>query len=160
MACDEEAGVRPLLDCLCHHWHRGVVDRGMVQSFVCHRRGGAAVFSFGSLLIAVAVAALTPIRGFGLWSAQTVLIHNLARPAVVVPAAGLRIFCAVAARWRLTAPPKPGAVVARGAAWRPYPSYAAAMLWRSLIPGAEESDPKARALLAEASRRAIKQEPR
>jgi hypothetical protein len=44
--------------------------------------------------------------------------------------------------------------------WRPYPSYAAAMLWRSLTLGTEESDPQARVLLAEASRRATKQEPR
>jgi DNA-3-methyladenine glycosylase II len=104
-------------------------------------------FSFGSLLIAVAVAALTPIRGFGLWSAQTFLIHDLARPAGV-PAADLGILCAVAGRWRLTAPPKPGAVVVRAAAWRP------------LIPGGKRSDPKARALLAQASRRTAEQEPR
>jgi hypothetical protein len=48
----------------------------------------------------------------------------------------------------------------RKAAWRPYPFYVAAMLWRSLTPGTDEADPKVRALLAEASRRATKQEPR
>jgi hypothetical protein len=116
-------------------------------------------FSFTSSLIAVGLAALTPIRGIGSWSAQTFLIHALTRPAVL-PAAGLGILRAAAARWRLTAAPMPGAVVVRAAAWRPYPSYAAAMLWRSLTPGAEESDPKARGLLARASRRAAEQEPR
>jgi hypothetical protein len=115
-------------------------------------------FSFRSLLIALAVAALTPIRGFGLWSAQTFLIHDLARPALV-PAADPGTLRAVAAR-RLNAPPMPGAVVVRAPARRPYRPDAAAMLWRSLTFGAEESDPKARALLADASRRATKQEPR
>jgi DNA-3-methyladenine glycosylase II len=114
--------------------------------------------SFGSLTIAIAVAALTPIRGFGLCSAQTSLIRDLARPAVV-PAPDLRILCAVAARWRLTAPPT-RAVVVPAPAWRPYPSDAAAMLWRSLTPGAEESDPKTHALFADAAPRAAEQEPR
>jgi DNA-3-methyladenine glycosylase II len=105
------------------------------------------------------VAALIPIRGFGLCSAQTFLIHDLARPAVV-PATDLRIFCAVAARWRLTASPTPGAVVVPAPAWRRYPSDAAATVWRWLTPGAEEFDPKTHALLADAAPRATKQEPR
>jgi hypothetical protein len=50
--------------------------------------------------------------------------------------------------------------VARAAPWRPYPSYAAAMLWRPPIPGGKKSDPKARGLLQQASHRAAEQEPR
>jgi DNA-3-methyladenine glycosylase II len=115
-------------------------------------------FAFTSLLIAVGLAALTPIRGIGLWSAQTLLIHALGRRAVL-SAADLGILHA-AGRRRFNAPHMPGAVVVRPAVWRPYSSSAAAMLWRPRIPGGKRSDPKARALCAGASRRAAEQEPR
>jgi hypothetical protein len=69
-------------------------------------------FSFASLLIAVGLAALTPIRGIGLCSAQTFLIHALARPGVL-PTADLGILGEAAGRRRLNAPPMPGAVVVR-----------------------------------------------
>jgi DNA-3-methyladenine glycosylase II len=98
---------------------------------------------------ATIIAELTAIRGIGLWSAQTFLIHNLARPDVL-PAADLGIRRAIAVQWRLENLPNPNAVRARAAAWAPYRSYAAALLWRSLAPANEESDPKARALAAEA----------
>jgi DNA-3-methyladenine glycosylase II len=97
---------------------------------------------------AAIIAELTAIRGIGLWSAQTFLIHNLARPDVL-PAADLGIRRAIAAQWRLEDLPSPSAVQATAAAWAPYRSYAAALLWRSLAPINEESDPKARALQAE-----------
>jgi DNA-3-methyladenine glycosylase II len=98
---------------------------------------------------AAIIAALTAISGIGLWSAQTFLIHNLARPDVL-PAADLGIRRAVAVQWRLEGLPSPSAVRARAAVWAPYRSYAAALLWRSLAPADEESDPKARALQTKA----------
>jgi DNA-3-methyladenine glycosylase II len=98
---------------------------------------------------AAIIAALTAVRGIGLWSAQTFLIHNLARPDVL-PAADLGIRRAVAVQWRLEGLPSPSAVRARAAVWAPYRSYAAALLWRSLASADEESDPKARALQAKA----------
>jgi DNA-3-methyladenine glycosylase II len=98
---------------------------------------------------AAIISELTAIRGIGLWSAQTFLIHNLARPDVL-PAADLGIRRAIAAQWRLKDLPSPNAVRDRAAVWAPYRSYAAALLWRSLAPANEESDPKARALAAEA----------
>jgi DNA-3-methyladenine glycosylase II len=101
-----------------------------------------------SLDDAAIIAALTAVRGIGLWSAQTFLIHNMARPDVL-PAGDLGIRRAVAAQWHLLDLPSPGAVAGRGAAWAPYRSYAAALLWRSLAPASEESDPKARALQQE-----------
>jgi DNA-3-methyladenine glycosylase II len=133
--------------------------RAMGKPASVHFSMACATIGTGGLSTAVAMAALTPVRGIGSWSAQTFLIHDLARPAVV-PAAGPRLLRAVAARWRLTALPTPGAVVVRAAAWWPYPSYCAAVLWRSLTAGAEEFDPKARGLLAQASHRAADQEPR
>jgi hypothetical protein len=116
------------------------------------------LFIFMTFAIAVPVAVLASIRGIGLCWAQTFLIHHRARPDVL-PAGDLGIRAA-AIPWRFNAVPTPGAVAARAATWRPYPSYPAAMPWRSLIRGAKESDPKAPALLVEASRFAAKQEPR
>jgi DNA-3-methyladenine glycosylase II len=97
---------------------------------------------------AAIIAALTAVRGIGLWSAQTFLIHNMARPDVL-PAGDLGVRRAVAALWHLPELPSPSSVATRGSSWAPYRSYAAALLWRSLAPAGEESDPKARALQRE-----------
>ena len=101
--------------------------------------------AMGDLEDAEVIAKLTAIRGIGLWSAQTFLIHNLARPDVL-PASDLGIRRACAALWTMSSLPTSGAVKALSAAWTPYRSYASALLWRSLAPVGEESDPKARAL--------------
>jgi hypothetical protein len=55
----------------------------------------------------------------------------------------------VSVHFSMAALPKPGAVVVRGAARRPYSPYCTAVLWRSSTAGAEESDPKASGLLAQ-----------
>jgi DNA-3-methyladenine glycosylase II len=94
------------------------------------------------------IAELTAVRGIGLWSAQTFLIHNLARPDVL-PCSDLGIRRAMAAQWHLAELPSPTQVSRTGAQWAPYRSYAAALLWRSLAPVGQESDPKARAVAAE-----------
>jgi DNA-3-methyladenine glycosylase II len=100
---------------------------------------------------ATIIAELTGIRGIGLWSAQTFLIHNLARPDVM-PSGDLGIRRAVAAQWHLAGLPSPIEVSRTGAQWAPYRSYAAALLWRSRAPIGQESDPKARAIAAETPR--------
>jgi DNA-3-methyladenine glycosylase II len=97
---------------------------------------------------ATVIAELTAIRGIGLWSAQTFLIHNLARPDAL-PSSDLGIRRAMAAQWQLRELPSPKAVSELGQSWAPYRSYAAALLWRSLAPVGAESDPKARAIAAE-----------
>src|ERR1700733_4709910 len=97
---------------------------------------------------ATIIAELTAIRGIGLWSAQTFLIHNLARPDVL-PSGDLGIRRAVAAQWQLVELPSARAVSDCAQGWAPYRSYAAALLWRSLAPVGAESDPKARAIAAE-----------
>jgi DNA-3-methyladenine glycosylase II len=101
--------------------------------------------AMGDLGDAEVIAKLTAIHGIGLWSAQTFLIHNLARPDVL-PASDLGIRRACAALWKMDSLPSSGAVKTLSAAWTPYRSYASALLWRSLAPVGEESDPKARAL--------------
>jgi DNA-3-methyladenine glycosylase II len=97
---------------------------------------------------ATIIAELTAIRGIGLWSAQTFLIHNLARPDVL-PSSDLGIRRAVAAQWKFSELPSPRAIADVATRWAPYRSYAAALLWRSLAPVGAESDPKARAIAAE-----------
>ncbi len=92
------------------------------------------------------VARLTAVPGIGLWSAQTFLIHNLARPDVL-PEADQGIRQAIQHLWSLDRPLTPTQVRARGLPWSPYRSYAAALLWRSLRPPGQPSDPKERALL-------------
>jgi DNA-3-methyladenine glycosylase II len=97
---------------------------------------------------ATVMAELTAIRGIGQWSAQTFLIHNLARPDIL-PTGDLGIRRAVATQWRLKELPSPKIVSEVAAPWVPYRSYAAALLWRSLAPVGVESDPKARAIANE-----------
>lgn len=101
--------------------------------------------AMGDLEDAQVIAQLTAIHGIGLWSAQTFLIHNLARPDVL-PAGDLGIRRACAGLWTMSSLPSPGAVKTLSTGWAPYRSYASALLWRSLAPAGEESDPKARAL--------------
>src|SRR6201996_5838907 len=59
------------------------------------------------------VARLTAVRGIGVWSAQTFLIHNLARPDVW-PEADQGIRQAIQRLWSLPRPPSPTQVRARG----------------------------------------------
>ncbi|MYS23782.1 methylated-DNA-[protein]-cysteine S-methyltransferase/DNA-3-methyladenine glycosylase II [Streptomyces sp. DvalAA-14] len=89
--------------------------------------------------------ALTAIRGIGRWSAQAFLMRQLHRPDVLPPE-DMGIRQAVAQEWRRAQPPTAGEVRSAAEAWSPYRSYASALLWRSLKPVGELSDPKARAL--------------
>lgn len=84
------------------------------------------------------MAALTAARGVGPWTAQMFLIHQLRRPDVL-PAGDLGIRHAVAAGWQWPRPGLPSAaeVTQLGRGWRPYRTYAAALLWTSLRPAAD-----------------------
>ena len=83
-------------------------------------------------------AALTAARGVGPWTAQMFLIHQLRRPDVL-PAGDLGIRHAVAAGWPWPRPglPSTAEVTQLGRGWRPYRTYAAALLWASLRPAPE-----------------------
>ena len=83
--------------------------------------------------------------GYVLRRPETFLVHNLQRPDVL-PAGDLGIRRAVQRQWGLDELPSVKDVRAHGAAWAPYRTYAGALLWRSLSPPGEPSDPKARAL--------------
>jgi DNA-3-methyladenine glycosylase II len=83
------------------------------------------------------MAALTAARGVGPWTAQMFLIHQLRRPDVL-PAGDLGIRHAVATGWERAGIPSAAEVAQLGRGWRPYRTYAAALLWASLRPGAQE----------------------
>jgi 3-methyladenine DNA glycosylase/8-oxoguanine DNA glycosylase len=91
---------------------------------------------------------LTAVKGIGVWSAQTFLIRQLQREDVL-PGGDVGARRAIANQWALATLPTPKEVQARGEAWAPYRSFAAALLWRSLTPPGEPSDPKERALARE-----------
>jgi DNA-3-methyladenine glycosylase II len=91
------------------------------------------------------IAALTAVPGIGQWSAQAFLMRQLRRPDVL-PADDTGLRRAVTRQWHLEDLATPRRIRDRAAAWAPYRSYAAALLWRSLRPVGEASDPKARAL--------------
>ncbi|AWS43485.1 DNA-3-methyladenine glycosylase [Streptosporangium sp. 'caverna'] len=105
------------------------------------------------------IAALTAVHGIGLWSAQTFLIHQLHRPDVL-PAGDGGVRRAIREAWRLDELPAIGQVRDMATGWAPYRSYAAALLWRSLRPAGEPSDPKARALGREAKTTASRERTR
>lgn len=78
-----------------------------------------------------AEVALTRVKGIGPWSAEMFLIHQLRRRDIL-PAGDLGIRSAVKNLDSLGAVPSIDDVRARGEAWKPYRTYAAALLWRSL----------------------------
>ncbi|MFB9830758.1 DNA-3-methyladenine glycosylase family protein [Actinoallomurus acaciae] len=95
-----------------------------------------------------AIAALTAVKGIGLWSAQTFLIHQLHR-GDVLPAGDVGIRRAIGRAWQRQSPPAVEEVRKMATAWAPYRTYAATLLWSSLRPAGELADPKARALSRE-----------
>ncbi|MFD8423222.1 DNA-3-methyladenine glycosylase family protein [Streptomyces sp. NPDC059466] len=88
---------------------------------------------------------LTSVRGIGRWTAQAFLMRQLHRPDVL-PAEDMGLRQAIQDQWHLGHLPTVGEVLTRATAWSPYRSYASALLWRSLKPVGELSDPKERAL--------------
>ena len=86
-----------------------------------------------------ATAALTSVRGIGVWSAEMFLIHQLHRPDVL-PAGDLGIRRAVEQAWRTAELPSIAEVRERGSAWSPYRSHAAALLWSARHPTARPSE--------------------
>jgi len=77
------------------------------------------------------IAALTDIKGVGVWTAHMFLLFSLRRPNVLpVGDLGVRMAIQRAYRKRKMPTPKQVEQIARG--WHPYCSYAAWYLWRSL----------------------------
>jgi DNA-3-methyladenine glycosylase II len=101
-----------------------------------------------NLTDAEAMAHLVAQPGIGVWSAEMFLIHQLHRPDVL-PAGDIGIRRGIQKMWSLPEAPAIRDTITRGEAWSPYRSYAAALLWRSLAPVDELSDPKEREVARE-----------
>jgi DNA-3-methyladenine glycosylase II len=76
-------------------------------------------------------ARLTALPGIGPWTASIFILYELRRPDAM-PAHEVGVRKALGLLDGLSEPPKPEAVLERAEAWRPYRSYAAGHLWRSL----------------------------
>ena len=77
------------------------------------------------------VAALTSVKGVGLWTAQMFLLFRLGRPDVL-PEGDLGIQTAIERAYGLPSRPGPSEVARIGKKWRPEASCAAWYLWRFL----------------------------
>jgi DNA-3-methyladenine glycosylase II len=74
------------------------------------------------------IAAVTSVKGLGVWSAEVFLLFGLRRPDVL-PAHDLGLIIAAQRMKQLTERPSPGRLRELAEPWRPYRSYAARMLW-------------------------------
>ncbi|MCC6345327.1 MAG: DNA-3-methyladenine glycosylase 2 family protein [Bryobacterales bacterium] len=77
------------------------------------------------------IAALTRVKGIGVWTAQMFLIFALRRPDVL-PVGDLGVRKAIQQAYSLEELPKPGKMEELAVPWRPYCSAASWYLWRSL----------------------------
>ncbi|MCS0603607.1 hypothetical protein NX794_20660 [Streptomyces sp. LP11] len=108
--------------------------------------------SLAALDDAGVVDVLTTVEGVGRWSAQAFLMRQLRRPDVL-PAEDRGIREAIRRQWDLDRLPTVGETRGRSSPWTPYRSFASALLWKSLYPPGEASDPKERALIRLGSHR-------
>ncbi|MFC0297685.1 DNA-3-methyladenine glycosylase family protein [Geobacillus jurassicus] len=74
---------------------------------------------------------LTAVRGIGPWTVQNFLLFGLGRPNVFPPA-DIGLQRAVEKRFGLSKRPTVKEMAALGERWKPYASYAALYLWRSI----------------------------
>ncbi|MCU1415126.1 MAG: DNA-3-methyladenine glycosylase 2 family protein [Microbacteriaceae bacterium] len=95
-----------------------------------------------------AIAQLITRPGIGIWTAEMFLIHQLHRPDVL-PSGDIGIRKGVQKLRNLEATPTIPETIAYAAAWSPFRSYAAALLWRSLVPIDAISDQKEREIVRE-----------
>jgi DNA-3-methyladenine glycosylase II len=77
------------------------------------------------------IAALTDIKGVGVWTAHMFLIFALRRPNVLA-VGDLGVRTAIQRQYRKRALPKPEHIEKLAVNWHPYCSYACWYLWRSL----------------------------
>ena len=79
-----------------------------------------------------AARALDDLYGIGPWTAQCYLLFALRRRDVF-PTADLALMEAVRQLWKLPARPSPAAMERHAAAWQPYRSVAARLLWHHYL---------------------------
>lgn len=102
--------------------------RGLAEQVVS---GGFDPDALASLDDAEAVAAITALKGFGVWSAQMYLIFSLGRPDIW-PVGDLGVREGVRRIRRLEARPDEAGTDRLGEAWRPHRSAVALLAWHVL----------------------------
>jgi DNA-3-methyladenine glycosylase II len=109
---------------------------GFSRQKVIYGRDLAAAFTDGRISIPKlrrqsdeeVIAAITGVKGLGVWSAEVFLLFSLRRPDVL-PAHDLGLIVAAQRMKRLKERPSPKQLREIAEPWRPYRSYAARMLW-------------------------------
>ncbi|MEZ5830114.1 MAG: DNA-3-methyladenine glycosylase 2 family protein [Dongiaceae bacterium] len=109
---------------------------GFSRQKVIYGRDLAAAFLDGRIAISKlrrqsdeeVIAAITSVKGLGVWSAEVFLLFSLQRPDVL-PAHDLGLIVAAQRMKRLKERPSPKRLREIAEPWRPYRSYAARMLW-------------------------------
>ena len=109
---------------------------GFSRQKVIYGRDLAAAFTDGRISIPKlrrqsdedVIAAITSVKGLGVWSAEVFLLFSLRRPDVL-PAHDLGLIVAAQRMKRLKERPSPKQLREIAEPWRPYRSYAARMLW-------------------------------
>lgn len=113
---------------------KGAAVQAVARAFV---DGSVRPRRLPALSDAEVVAAVTPIRGVGEWTAHMLLMFSLGRPDVL-PVGDYGVRKAAQTLYGLAALPKPAELESLAEPWRPYRSVAAWYLWRSLdtvLPG-------------------------
>jgi DNA-3-methyladenine glycosylase II len=109
---------------------------GFSRQKVIYGRDLAAAFTDGRISIPKlrrqsdedVIAAITSVKGLGIWSAEVFLLFSLRRPDIL-PAHDLGLIVATQRMKRLKTRPTPKKLRELAEPWRPYRSYAARMLW-------------------------------
>ncbi len=102
------------------------------------RSGAIDVEHLDHLTDTEAFTTLTSVRGIGRWVADLFMIFQLHR-VDILPAGDLGIRRAVRRAWSEADVPTIKQVDERGAAWAPWRTYAAALLWESVRPSQPET---------------------
>jgi DNA-3-methyladenine glycosylase II len=100
-----------------------------LRSLAEHLAGGSlALDRLGEADDDAVIAQLTAVKGIGEWTAQVLMVTELARPDVLV-AGDLVIRRAIERGWQLPALPTREEIYALAEPWRPHRSTACALLW-------------------------------
>ena len=115
---------------------------GYIRDLAEHALSGKVDFArLPSMSDEEVIAALTDIKGVGVWTAHMFLIFALRRPNILpVGDLGVRMAIQRAYKKRKIPTPKQVEQIAKG--WHPYCSYAAWYMWRSLEFPKEQTDSK------------------
>src|SRR5262249_1421747 len=105
---------------------------GYIRDLAEHALNGKVDFArLPAMSNAEVIAALTDIKGVGVWTAHMFLIFALRRPNILA-VGDLGVRTAIQRHYKKRVLPKPEHIEKLAASWHPYCSFACWYLWRSL----------------------------